>query len=103
MPQIMEPHLAELGLAERGRKHPLPEIVGVELSPVAIGEHPRRKRLTLLERAFLGVLELLLRESKGKREKVLVELPTVVVDAIQRYAKYRGTEPGPVEGAKVGR
>lgn len=28
---------------------------------------------------------------KGKREKELIELPTPVVDAIQRYATHRGT------------
>jgi integrase/recombinase XerC len=37
-----------------------------------------------------------LRKSKGKREKVLIELPTAVVDAIHRYAKHRGTDQGPL-------
>jgi len=37
-----------------------------------------------------------LRKSKGKREKTLIELPAVVVEAVQRYATYRGTAPGPL-------
>lgn len=33
---------------------------------------------------------------KGRREKVLIELPAAVVDAVRRYAKHRGTAAGPL-------
>jgi integrase/recombinase XerC len=35
-------------------------------------------------------------KGKGRREKELVPLPAVVVEAIRKYLKYRGTVPGPL-------